>query len=244
MALTDGLLALYHLNNDWLDSSGNGHTLAPSYGPSFVAPGLIGSHAASFDGIDDKAVTVAAFNSPSSISLQCWMRRLSNTTLDNFLSKDNYNQSKRDWFQYVWDNGSVYFGIWTVPSGQLTINTPINTILNDGNKHWVLSDYDHLTGLARIFVDDPVTPKASGTMSGGGALRNTYPYLQLTDVNASGYEDRVFHGYLDEAAVWDRVLTADERSQVWNSGAGIEIGAGAAVSGRRRRMMSQGGIWI
>ncbi|MBU1524734.1 MAG: hypothetical protein KKG50_08775, partial [Candidatus Omnitrophica bacterium] len=47
-----GLVGLWHMNNDWIDSSGNLNHGTPS-GATFVIPGKLGSHAGKFDGVDD-----------------------------------------------------------------------------------------------------------------------------------------------------------------------------------------------
>jgi len=51
MALTDGLVSFYKADNNWLDSSGNGHTITPN-GAIFDSNGKI-NQAGSCDGVDD-----------------------------------------------------------------------------------------------------------------------------------------------------------------------------------------------
>lgn len=51
MALTDGLISIWHMNNDWRDSCGINHG-TPS-GATFSADVKLGAACGSFDGIDD-----------------------------------------------------------------------------------------------------------------------------------------------------------------------------------------------
>jgi hypothetical protein len=48
---------------------------------------------------------------------------------------------------------------------------------------------------------------------------------------SNGGADREFDGLIDETAIWDRALTAGEVAQLYNGGAGIEIGVGVGGVG-------------
>lgn len=233
MALTDDLEGNWHLNNDYLDGSGNGHDAAVD-GTIFTTTAKLGSHALSSDGIDDQAETISNFASPSSVTIGAWVRRLSNNTSDIFMTKDIVQGTKRNWLLQIRSSDDIQFVVWTA-GGLDVINTSAK-IFADGSFHLVMADYNSSTGLMRAFVDDPTAAAASKTHSFGGAIKNDASPLKLVGYNDAGFKNRTLHGYLDEGAIWSAVKSQTDRLAFWNGGAGVEI-EDVTVGSRRRRMM-------
>ena len=90
--------------------------------------------------------------------------------------------------------------------------TIANAISADVWNHFV-ADYDAATGEARLSLNGsvPVAAAVSDMESAPG------PFCigAYADKNAGP-----FTGQVDEVAIWSRVLTADERTELWNAGAG------------------------
>lgn len=225
MSVTDDLLGNWHLNNDYLDSSGNGNNAAAS-GTIFTATAKLGSHALSSDGADDQSETISNFPSPSSMTIGTWIRRLSDNTNDMFMTKDNVQTGHRNWFIQIRSDNKLHFVVWT--AGGLESLIASATLIADGDYHLVMVDYDSSSGLMRIFSGDPTTPVASVTHSFGGAIVNDASPLKLVGYNDSTAKNRTLHGFSDESAIWGVVKSQADRLAFYNGGAGIEISAVAA----------------
>jgi hypothetical protein len=73
--------------------------------------------------------------------------------------------------------------------------------------HFIVAWFDPVDSKTRISVDN-ATPIVSTT------ARTTTQVATTTRIGST------FGGLIDEVALWDRVLTADERTELWNAGAG------------------------
>ncbi len=93
-----------------------------------------------------------------------------------------------------------------------------------GQWHHAAVTYDAITGGSQLYLDGQeisgfVDEKETGT----GALAHTNG-LHLGTYRAG--DGRFFEGELDEVAVWNRVLSAEELATLWNDGEGIALPAG------------------
>lgn len=139
------------------------------------------------------------------------------------------------WFKAVSSDGYI-FGPSLVPGlglllvvnegGRVTFNVSVGydnfgtpELYNDGAWHHVVATFDGVAGEMKIYVDGALrATKSSGVPASvpsvGGAL-----WVGGGD-NGGG----VFplYGAVDALGLWDRVLTTQEISDLWNGGAGIE----------------------
>lgn len=216
MSLIDGLLANWHMNNNWLDSKGAYHGTA--YGAVFGSPKL-GSHAGSFDGTDDY-VAIPTLNAGNVYSIGFW------ANFESLLDKNPMVIDKlfhvAIWFskgypvKFLTGNGVAWDGVWKSGNTVIQANAFYNVVItvNGTSIQFFLNGAPDGTG-TRVDRALNVDLKIGGRPGAG-----------------SGY---FFPGRIDEVAIWNRVLTEAEVAEFWNGGAGLELGG--AVSGRRRRMM-------
>jgi len=204
MALTDNLISVWHMNNDWQDSWGTNHGTAT--GAIFSTSAKLGSHAGSFDGIDDY-VTVGdgASLQVSTLSFASWIKR---SDAARFLD-------------LVFVGGSGEYGFYTYATklgfGRIAVSETLsNTITWDTNWHFVVITYDSGIGQAKFYFDNVLVGTTS--YSNPGFVSGTKAFGRRPDV--SGNE---MSGKIDEAVLWGRVLSAAEVSELWNGGVGIEI---------------------
>lgn len=221
MALTDGLVALWHMNNDWLDSSGNGKNGTAYAGATFDTTNKkLGVAAGSFDGIDDYVSVpdndVFDFGG-SNFTISAWIYRRDNTTNHNIISKTDITVPLSGW---VWSTGST-------PSNTMYFVYGAGHIRLDSTKLLYENTWYHVvirrSGGTLYFYADGL---GAGSAAIGTITNITNQVLfasrQLTE--AIGEFSKVF---IDELAIWNRAITTDEIAQLYNSGNGMEIGAAA-----------------
>ncbi|SDS89007.1 glycerophosphodiester phosphodiesterase family protein [Jiangella sp. DSM 45060] len=90
-----------------------------------------------------------------------------------------------------------------------------------GRWHHVAVSYDAATGVSRLYLDGAeVTSFADPKETGSGALADT---TGLHIGTYRGADGRFFSGAIDDVAVWNRVLDADELATLWNDGDGAAV---------------------
>lgn len=197
--LLTGLLAYWNLdNNSWLDSSGNGRTLLNNNGVT-NSSGII-NDGAIFDETNWlKANTNINFGANATIC--AWVK----TTIDSgyrviFASNENDDNN----FQVVFNpSGQIYFEGGVV--GPIT-STPS---YNDDNWHFVVLKYG--SGTIELSIDNV----SIGTDS------YTYPDENVGFfIGANNNGDSTYIGRIDEVGAWNRALTGEEITSLYNAGAG------------------------
>lgn len=133
-----------------------------------------------------------------------------------YMSKWNYTDSKREYvvgFNYDLDSNSLLFMISA--DGTTTIRTTSAVACSAGNWYFVVFWHDSINNLIGISVNDetPVT-----TSHSTGCLNSDSPFRIGANGNptAGNFAD----GVVDEAFLYRRLLTADERAWLYNSGNG------------------------
>ncbi len=201
-ALSDGLVAYWEMDGDWLDSTGNGHDGTPGGDPGFV-PGMFGQ-AGWFDGAGDH-VTFTDFPAMPEGTISFWFRPSHLGSGAGILSA-RAGYSTGDLIIYdgetsdklivlVWKDG----GGWSA----LTSSTPILT----GTWYHGVFTWDSIVG-KKLYVDgaaeasdDDLTP----VFGSAAALR-------------FGVQDgRYYNGLIDQFALWDRALSTGEVSLLYNT---------------------------
>jgi parallel beta-helix repeat protein len=186
------------------DTSGKGlhGMLTGSPLPSWVTPGIIGSHALQFTGPNYVLVPHnAAFDQANSISLVCWVK----STSQNWQSCITRSGDKgwslelsqgRAWFYLNLDQTWVH------------VASPVGVNLADGAAHFLMATYDR--GVAdpglRLKVDNVEVAflRASGTITYG---TNTPVYLGHYNAGANGQflgtldNIRIYQGQLSDATI-------------------------------------------
>jgi len=236
MALLDGLLALYRLNQDAAsDASGNGRNLEVTGATYNTTTKKLGSAAGEFDGADDKMTSTATgFDGLTAITVAAWVYADTKGDYEHIIAKGNIANAigEHSWGFIFMTGDSTAKLIWRVSNG--TSEPLIESDASFPTGQWVhiIGTWDGTT--IKMYIDNVLqtaTDSLTGTMS--DINDTTYPMRLGSSANVGQY----FDGKLDEVAIWNREITAAERSQVFNSGTGIEIPYPTPTGG------GGGGIW-
>jgi hypothetical protein len=84
------------------------------------------------------------------------------------------------------------------------------TNVNNGSWHNIVITHS-ATHEVKIYMDN--TLRATGTVGAGAAAANTF-YLGRRAFDT----EMMFNGLMDEVSIWNAVLTADQVTEIWNSG--------------------------
>ena len=228
MALTDNLISVWHTNNDWQDSWGTNHGTAT--GATFSTSSKLGSHAGSFDGVDDKVAIAAnaSLDLSGEVSIMSWFNA---DTLDTANGNVIFGKYAPVHAYLISTTGSpkIQFSLWFSATQYYVFSS---TVLSTGGWYQVVGTRlgtamkIYLNGIYEATVACPA-----------GAFNATSGGLEIgrADSNANCHD-----GLIDELAIWSRALTdggvavgqtaGGEVAELWNGGAGIEIGAAAAAS--------------
>ena len=224
MALTDGLVALYHMNNDWLDSSVNALNGTASGATFDEINRKLGSAAGNGDGTDDRMVvadnnllTLAGgftisfwgrLNSTSSgWEMMCSKYATSNKEFQISVNKD---LNRMDVFVYD-ESAAAHIGRqWTLSD------------VHDDSYHLFNFTYDGgtaATGL-KILVDTVQKDNATITAGTFVAIENKAAPLELFGNASLAWYAKM---QMDEVVIHNRVLTSEEITEMWNCGDGMQL---------------------
>jgi hypothetical protein len=172
----------------------------------------INNLAASFVEASSEYFTRDAFTGPpDDFTISLW-HKVDTTLAINpriFVSEPSANLER---FSIRWINGARVYRC-TVSSGIVaTIDSA--SVAAGTNWHQVVLAYDSSTRKMTVYVDN-----GTGILSTAlaAARLNTVARLYVGSDNIFGYHT----GLMDEAGIWSRVLTAQERTDLWASGAGL-----------------------
>ena len=192
-----GLAALFHMNDDWADVSGNGND-ATATGATFVTPAKVGSHAGYFDGnsyIRGPSANINAGSSGQVVSVEFWLKSDNLSGIRAVVGVDN------EWLVSV-ENGKIWFRTWGSNNGGTVQSISV------GIWYHVVAIWTPGTGF-QIYVNG--TPWASAIPTSTDYSYDTGRDLTVGEVldNGSLWNSR-FIGDLDEVAIYNRALTASE----------------------------------
>ena len=202
MTLSTNLVSFYKLDANSNDSVGsnNGTDTAISY----ATAGKIGN-CATFNGTTS-TIAVGSTGFPSgngARSMSLWVKPTSlpsSGIYTELFSYGNGSSNDRNGI-YLHNNGGtqrIDFGIY---GADLEYTTTLPT------TSWSYLTVTHDGTTARLYLN-------------GSEVVNGARTLSTTATGASFARDITFNGGIDETAIWSRALTADEVSQIYNSGRG------------------------
>ena len=196
------IVGLWHMDGDWLDSSGNNHDGIPYHGPTFSGDSMRGSLAGQFDGVDDVA-TIYPFNNfpTSAITVEFWMKSSDsskNGTSISYATPSNQNE----FLIYNYNNFAIY-------RGDVHVGTEISG--NDGAWHHIAVTWKGSDGEVKLYKDGEL--KFNDVLAPGTEIsqRGSLVFGQEQDAIAGGFDvSQAFKGLLDEVVIYKRILTAEE----------------------------------
>jgi hypothetical protein len=207
---------LYHLNNDSnlgenysssttvYDSSGQGNN-GTINGCQWTTSTLKGTGAFYFDGTND-SINLSSISALTreNVTVSAWINwKGGSGAIDTILSQSNSNQG---YCLFVNNTNNT-------PSFRLNNTTAVSSInLTDGWHHIVGTHNKNSSNLC-IFVDG----RLLGTVEKSGSGIDTKAFVGFD--NISSY----YYGTIDEVSVWNRTLSNDEITRMYNRNYGIII---------------------
>jgi hypothetical protein len=163
--------------------------------------------ALSLNGNQYMTVTSASgINFQSDFSICFWFKP-SDTATAHHISRTNSSQQGYVFYQ---SGGSLKFGITT--SVQFyQIAAPDYT---SGNWYHIIGTFSDAGNIIRLYIDN--SEQGSGTTVNG--VPGTYTLDCIIGANAANTSDSRFNGVLDDIRFYDRVLTSDERADIYELG--------------------------
>lgn len=146
-------------------------------------------------------------------TLVAWVKFESSTADMIVLSKYDYGASQREYQVLV--NASNRVFLYVSGNGTTTAYDSATGPI-DGEWGFVVCWHDATANTINVQVNNG-TP--SSTSYSGGVLDGTATFAIGSRFN-NGTPDAFFDGLIDEVSIWKRVLTADERTWLFNSGNG------------------------
>ena len=207
--LSDGVIAAYDFNEtngtQLLDGSGNNLNGAIN-GANINQLALL-DKAYLFDGVDDyiSLETVSESLKPDTeISMSAWIK-----TTDDYGIIARYRLY--GWSLFIHDSDIRFSANYDATSTSVQVR--YGTGISDGNWHFVCATMK--SGEQKLYVD--------------GVLRDSEAITYTSIFYGSGwaaigrdgdYAGNHFSGSLDQMVIWDKALTADDISELYNSGGG------------------------
>ena len=217
MALTDNLIAVWRMNNDWQDSWGTNEGTA--YGAIFDATiKKLGSHAGSFDGVDDW-ISIAGGGSldigAGDFTVQAWVYT-TQVANQGLVTWDKENEIIK---LYIY--GSKFY--FDVRDAQLDLAEAVSaTTISTSTWYHVVGVRQGTT--VKIYVNGVMEGSATNASLGNVSTTGDHWHLGVT-VNGIDTHVNWFKGRLDEVAIAGRAWQQADVDESYNNGAGIELGA-------------------
>ena len=205
-------------NTDVLDSSGNDHngTFNDPTNPNTSAHHVVGkiNGALIFDGTNDYVAVPddASLDITGPLTLASWTKYTS-TSAGYIINKGKTGTAYGYWAGN--NAGKIRFG------NNAGFKTTTSTF-NDGNWHFVVCVYEGggAFGALKIYVDNvEQATTTTGTFNGFAATNESLILgARMNDSVVSGF----FNGSIDNAIVFNKALSPDEMSYLYNNGDGTE----------------------
>ena len=173
-------------------------------GASWNASGKIGG-AFEFDGVDDYVDlgNDSSLNITEAVTLSAWVKGTSFTTWDAIVGKW---QNDHDGYA-LYTGSSATHALVQVGVGAQKWQLEGSITINDGNWHHIIGTYDGIT--LKLYVDSVLDD--SNTDYSGSIDTNAEPVR----IGARNVGNDKFTGTIDEVAIYNRSLSADEISQIY-----------------------------
>ena len=203
-------VALWHLDSNFTDSSGNGHALTGVNSPTF-STGEINT-AITFNGTNQYATaTPGVLTTSQPYSVSAWVNWNGNTGYNTAVSQDGTNVSAF-FLQYRGDTHQFSFTTLGTDSTSAATYTAQWTTVPTANTWY------YLVG---VYTGSQIQLYVNGTLAATTSVAASFSATGSTVLGASkfGSGTRVdyFHGSVDEVQLFSRALTATDVSTLYGS---------------------------
>lgn len=224
MALTDNLVAYWNLQEasgsraDAFDSQGltDNATVTQNPGPSSIVPQAAQFTAANSEYLshaDNAALSIGDI----SFSVCAWVYLNSKTTFRLIASKDSSVDGGREWL-LDYDSGADRFNFAIFLNGNAAgqTNRAASSLGSPSTGTWyfIVAWRDQAGGTLNIQVNNGSVDSSS---DGAGSTIDTTSEFAIGRYGGGLYMD----GRIAAFGLWKRALTTDERTRLYNSGAGL-----------------------
>ena len=216
---TNGLVGYWPFNNNANDESGNGNNGTLMNGVLLTTDRFNNSNSAySFDGIDDfiKVLdnNIFHFGTQTSFSCSFWIKYNSNLSLNTIISKETeFNPGNGYQIMLMSDKPRFDF----MSDGPSAIDFQGNNELNDNNWHFVVLTANRLLNQMVFYVDGILNNSLIDNKLSTGDITNSsnlkFGAARQECVTSNCY----YNGKLDDIAMYNRVLTQEEITNLYNS---------------------------
>jgi hypothetical protein len=217
-SLLDGLVAYWKLDETSgtrIDSTGsNNLTDNGGVGSTIGKQG----NAASFSGSNDLSLTSSTDlrldNTDFTVAFWVNFDTLPVGAFITILGKHDGLGLREYWFYRHQSTNKI--ALLTSPNGTTVefLNT-VGPSLNTGQWYFVVGERNNATNTATLYIHDGINWD-SGSFTSNGVWAGT----ALFGISRTGGFERL-EGIVDEVGIWNKLLTAAERTQLWNSGSGL-----------------------
>lgn len=158
--------------------------------------------------------TMSAFN-VSTFSISVWFR-CENADRFRTITSRNADWRNRQWWLTIWQNnygghGGGVLAFRMSPVSGTYVDLASEARVDDNEWHHAIATVDSESGEAQLYLDGELVDTMSGFTT--PKLPSVLPSIGV-DPSGSG---RYFYGAIDDLRIYNRVLTQDERSQLWES---------------------------
>jgi Tol biopolymer transport system component len=220
IAQPSGLIAHYLFDGSVNDETGNGFN-GVNHGAQFIPDRLgIASHALSFSGAQQSYVEIP--NSGPMVlndlfTIAFWIRQAPGNSAI-IMEKDIVGSVDYDWYLEA-NNGVLHFGFGTWG------NVYANRSIGDGGWHHVAYVRNRSTGSMKLYIDGTLDKDDPGHFNN----LTTDALIHFGAWDTPGGMEGFFEGALDEIRFYDRVLSAQEISELYGNGGQDPSGEGTEL---------------
>ncbi len=220
---SSNIIANYRLNGNANDFFGLNNGVLRNSPTSTEDRFGVPTGAYAFNGSNQFISTTASYNNPVNFTTSVWFK--TSTTTGGLLlgfSRSQIGNDAHDRHLYMGVNGRLYFGVFGAGGMKTLVSSPETKTYNDGNWHMATATQSTTAGIS-LYIDgqlvgtDPTATTAENYTSGywrmaGLSFNQGWPSAPTT----------YFAGALDDAFIFNRVLSQAEIQQLYTAPYGLQ----------------------
>ena len=219
MALTTSLISYWKMDESSgtrVDSHGtddlaeSGGTTNSSTGKINSAANFVAANAAKLQHADDANLSTGDID----FTFACWVKLTSKTSIGTIFAKWSFTTFEFTLYYYQAIDRFEFAVRNSANSSTVVVDANNLGAVSTGTWYYIVVWHDSVNDTLNIKVNDGT---ADATAHSGGVRDGAEPFAVGAFSNAANYLD----GLVDELAMWKRVLTSTEHTQLYNSGNGL-----------------------